>query len=335
MLAGCSNNTNTTVSQSVYELAWLPDGSGMLAYIDKVSLSALDGSEIDGQNLYHVGSDGSVGNSINPADAAPNVYGYPPLISISADGSSAITSFANSNGVPNVDRADFAGNTVTQLIPGTNLLGVSPDQKYVATTVSAANNTSKLLVVYDLTGSPPRLPEQTIPGAVSNRVLWTDNSHFAVTIYDSLGSDQIPWYHVTIFNVDGSVSRVIPNASVPLHASAYAPKSGELFVQTHTLGIDKINVTTGIRSNVITNDTVYSMDVSSDGTLLVYSSEAASTNGSFPGYAVNVANGHRTSLASSMLVPILSPDEKHVAFIHQLSGGESSDIQVVGVSMPQ
>ncbi|MFI5202027.1 MAG: hypothetical protein ACHQNE_06545, partial [Candidatus Kapaibacterium sp.] len=102
MLAGCSSTTNQSVSQQVFEIAWLPDESGMLAYIDKVSISSLDGSSIEGQNLYHVGSDGTIGNSINPADASPNPAGYGPIVAVSPDSRSAVTSFINGSGVPDI-----------------------------------------------------------------------------------------------------------------------------------------------------------------------------------------------------------------------------------------
>ena len=333
MIAGCSTTTNTSVSQQVYEIAWLPDESGMLAYIDKVSISSLDGSSIEGQNLYHVGADGTVGNSINPADAAPNPYGYPPVIAVSSDGQTAITSFST-----DIYRVDLAGGNVNDIIrvqgESTNLLGVSPGMKFAATTVSAANNTSKLLALYDLTTSPIRLhlPEQTVAGAVGNRVLWIDGSHFAITIFDSLGADQTPYNHVTIFDTSGAVAQVIPNASVPLHASAYASKSGDLFVLNHALGIDRIHLATDSLTHIIANDTVESMDVSSDGTLLVYSSGESTQQ--YQGIEVNVANGHTVNLASSMVAPIISPNADRVAFIHQLSGGTSSDIQVVAMLPP-
>jgi hypothetical protein len=329
LLAGCSSTTNTTASQSVYEIAWLPDESGMLAYIDKVSISSLDGSAIEGQNLYHVSSDGTIGNSINPADANPNQYGYPPVISVSPDGHTAITGFGT-----DIYRVDLSGGNVTDIIQNANLLGVSPDMKFAATTVSSANNTAKLLALYDLSTSPIRLhlPKQTVAGAASNRILWIDGSHFAITIFDSVGSDPNPYNHVTIFDTNGGITHVIPNAQVSLHASAYASKSGDLFVLNHALGIDRIHLATDSLTHIITNDSVESMDVSSDGSLLVYSSGASTQ--SYSAFAVNVGNGHTQNIGSSVITPILSPNADRVAFIHQLSGN-SSDIQVVTATLPQ
>jgi len=333
-MSSCSNTTDTSVAQQVYEIAWLPDESGMLAYIDKTSISSLDGSSIDGQNLYHAGSDGTIGNSIKPADAAPNQTGYAPIVSVSPDGHTAITSFiTNSSGTPDIYSVDLSSGNVTDIIQNTDLLGITPDQKFVETTPSAANNTAKLLVLYDRSANPIRLhlPEQTVAGAVSNRVLWIDDAHFAATIYDSTGADQTPWYHVTIFDTDGTVTQSIPNADVPLHASAYAAKSGDLFIRTHANGIDKIHLTTSARTSVLP-DSVESIDVSGDGTLLVYSSGASTDF--YMGYAVNLANGDKATIASSMIAPILSPNADRVAFIHQLSGGASSDIQVITVQTP-
>lgn len=328
-LWGCSNTTDTSVSQSIYEIAWLPDESGMLAYIDRVTISSLDGSQIDGQNLYHVGSDGSVGNSMNPADAPQNTSGYAPIVSVSPDGHTAIASFIDGFGKPDIYRYDLSGGSVTDIVQGTYLLGVSPDMHYAATTTLSAGYPYQLLALYDL-NSLQFLPKQTIAGAASNRVLWIDGTHYAITIQDSIGSDNVPRFHVAILNAAGDITQVIPNADVAFHASAYAPKSGDLFVRTYTDGVDKINLTSSNRTSVITNDTVNSLDVSADGTLLVYSSDAASS----PAYAVNVANGHRTNIGTNITAPILSPKADKVAFIHQLSGGTSSDIQVTSVSLP-
>ena len=333
-MSGCSNTTDTSVSQQVFEIAWLPNESGMLAYIDKVTISSLDGSQIDGQNLYHVGSDGSIGNSMNPADAAQNPSGYAPIVSVSADGNAAVASFINGVGLPDIYRYDLSGGNVTDIIQSTYLLGVSPDLHYAATTTLSAGYPYRLVELYDLNSLQPLLPKQTIPGAASNRVLWIDGTHYAITIQDTLGADNAPRFHVAIYNTAGEITEVIPNANVPFHASAYAPKSGDLFVQTYREGIDKINLTTSIRTSVITNDSVSSMDVSSDGTLLVYSSDAPSNNATYPAYAVNVANGHRSNIGSGVIAPILSPNADKVAFIHQISGGASSDIQVVGVTLP-
>ncbi|HET6402837.1 MAG TPA: hypothetical protein VFH95_15740 [Candidatus Kapabacteria bacterium] len=334
LLAGCSNTTATSVSQQVFEIAWLPDESGMLAYIDKVSISSLDNSQIEGQNLYHVGSDGSIGNSMNPADAPVNRSGYAPIVSVSPDGHTAIASFINGMGMPDIYRYDLSGGNVTDIIQSSYLLGVSRDMHYAATTTLAANPDYRLIELYDLNSLQPLLPKQTITGPASNRVLWIDGTHYAITIQDSVGSDNTPRSHVAIYNTAGDITQVIPNADVPFHASAYASKSGDLFVRTYTDGIDKINLTTFVRTSVITDDSVNSMDVSSDGTLLVYSSDALNNNGSFPAYAVNVANGHKANIGTSVTTPILSPRADKVAFIHQISGGSSQDIQVTSVSLP-
>lgn len=335
LLAGCSNTTNTSVSQQVFEIAWLPDESGMLAYIDKVSISSLDGSQIEGQNLYHVGSNGSIGNSMNPADALQNPSGYAPIVSVSPDGHTAIASFINGTGLPAIYRYDLLGGNVTNIIQSSYLLGVSPDFHYAATTTLTAGYPYRLVELYDLNSLQPLLPKQTIPGAASNRVLWIDGTHYALTIQDSVGPDNVPRTHVAIYNTAGDLTQVISNADVAFHASAYAPKSGDLFVRNYTEGIDKINLTSNNRTSVITDDSVNSMDVSSDGMLLVYSSDAPSNNATYPAYAVNVANGHKTTIGTSVSTPILSPNADKVAFIHQISGGSSSDIQVTGVSLPQ
>ncbi len=327
--AGCSSTTNSVVSQMVDEIAWLPNESGLLATMEKTTISSLDGSTIYGENLYNVGTDGSIGNSINPVDYAPNsTTGYTSLLFVSPDGHTAYTPFGT-----DIYRVDLPSGNLTDLFSNTNLLGVSPDAKYVLTTVTSAQYSTRILLAYNvLPAQPVRLPEQTALGVVSTRALWIDGGHFALTTYDSTGSDNVPWDHVTIYDTSGHITQIIPNASVQLHASAYSPKSGDLFVETHALGIDKFNLKTDTRTSVITNDSVESMDASSDGTLLVYCSGESTQQ--YQGYAVNVANGHKTAIASGMIAPFISPNADRVAFIHQLSGGSNSDIQVIPVSLP-
>lgn len=142
----------------------------------------------------------------------------------------------------------------------------------------------------------------------------------------------LPIFMFAIYDTAGTITQIIPNASIGLSTGAYAAKSGDLFFVNHALGIDKINLMSGTRTSVITNDSVESLDVSSDGTLLVYSSQESSQQ--FQGYSVNVANGHSQSIAAGMVAPHISPNADKVAFIHEVSGSDNSDIQVVGVSLP-
>ncbi len=341
MLGGCSSTSTSTVSQYVDDLAWLPDESGLLAYIDKVTISSLDGSTIEGANLYHVSSSGSIGNSINPSDEPINSLGYPPIVVVAPDGHSAITPFSN-----DIYRVDLTGSGgVTDIIQNEGLIGVSRGSQYVSVTSVASSDATKLVTMYRLTGGTAQTPlnggrPYTIVGVNSQRFLWLDDAHFAATIYDSTGAGGIQFNHVTIFDTAANKLLDIPNAEVSLHASAYAPKSGDLFVRNYASGIDRIhldwnNLLDTLRTSIVTGDTVASFDVSSDGTLLVYSSEALSTNGNYPAYAVNVSNGHRSALASNVIAPVISPNADRVGYIEKADASGDETVGVIAVTLPQ
>jgi hypothetical protein len=326
--AGCDTTTTNTLGQLVDEIAWLPDESGMIAYVDKTTYNSLDGSTTEGANLYHVGSNGSLGNSINGNDVGIIWGGYGPVVYVSSNGQTAITQFGS-----DIYTVPISSGNITDIIRSTALLGVSLDGKYAATNISS-NGAAAIFTIYDLSSTPPTpSPAKTIPRLLSNRVLWLNNDHYAVTILDSLGADQQPFSHVTIFDVNGDSLMAFPNGDVSFHASAYSPGSNDLFVRTHNMGIDRINLTTLTRTSIVTTDSVESMDASSDGSILVYSSADSATQ--YILYAVNVATLHSQAVASAsnIIVPILSPKFDRVACIHKIDGN-NTDIQVFSVPKP-
>lgn len=330
-MSGCSSTTNSVASQVVDDISWLPDESALLASIEQQNISAIDGSTYYTENLYHVGTDGSIGNALGPGTYAPNGAGYTPIVYISPDGHTALTQFAN-----DIYSVDLTNGNVSDIIQNTNLLGVSPNMKYVLTTAISQQQTAKVFAIYNL--SMPAitlLPKITVVGVVSTGAIWTDDAHFALAISDSVANN-VAYDHVAIMDTSGTVSQTIPDAVFGLNTGAYASKTSELFFLNHALGIEKYNLASAARTSVIANDSVESFDVSRDGKLLVYSSGAlqGSSTPSYQGYAVNVASGNRANIASGMIAPRISPNADKVAFIHEISNGESSDVQVAGVSLP-
>ena len=330
-MSGCSSTTNSVASQLVDDIAWLPDESALLASIEQQNISAIDGSSYYTENLYHVGTDGSIGNAYGPGSYTPNGAGYTPMVFVSTDGRTAITQFGN-----DIYTIDLSNGNVADIIQNTNLLAVSPNMKYVLTTTISEQQTAKVFAIYNLTTPTiTLLPKITVVGVVSTDAIWTDDAHFALAISDSVANN-VPYDHVAIMDTSGTVTQTIPDAVFGLNTGAYASKTGDLFFLNHALGADKFNLASGTRTSVIANDTVESFDVSADGKLLVYSSGAlqGASAPSYSGYAVNVASGNKASIASGMIAPRISPNADKVAFIHEISSGSSSDVQVIGVSLP-
>jgi hypothetical protein len=115
---------------------------------------------------------------------------------------------------------------------------------------------------------------------------------------------------------------------VSFSAGAFAPGTNDLFIRTYSMGIHRINLTTRKRDTIISNDSVESMDVSNDGTLLVYTSSESSVN--LPLYAVNLSNLHISqALATGVSKPVLSPRKDVAACINS-----NGNLQVLGVSTP-
>jgi dipeptidyl aminopeptidase/acylaminoacyl peptidase len=328
-LAGCSSPTSTTtLSQEVWNIAWLPNESGMIAISDQVVENA-SGTYDTADNVYRVNTSGSIGNALNSNNADPDAnYWNAPIIYLSTDGSTAIVQYGT-----DIYSIALGSGTFTDIIQNTQLFGVSSDGKYAVTTTSSPGSPNKYLVTYDLTANPPTpLPSTDVPGLLSNRVLWLNNDEYAITILDSG-----VYSHVAIYNAEGGVPvMVIPNATVEFSSSAFSPDSNDLFVETSATGIDRINLTSGTRIAIVT-DSIASMDVSSDGTVLVYTSNSSLLPyGTM--YAVNLANLHIAlvpSAPSGVVKPIISPRHDFVACVQLVSSGSlSSNIGVYGLSIP-
>ena len=222
---------------------------------------------------------------------------------------------------------NLPGNSSTDFIQGANLLAISPDFKYVLSTDAPIGYTNKLCTIYDISTSPARRVQQFTAIAVTDgRGLWLENGQFALTHYDTIG------FHVSIYDTTGTIVRAFPNAEAAFHASAFSPLSHELFVRTNPEGIDKINLQTGVRTAVITQDSVGSMDASADGKLIAYSSNSLTK--SYNLYAVNVANGHTAQIGQNAIAVTIAPNADRVAIIHYVDT-YNSDINTLNISLPQ
>ena len=240
---------------------------------------------------------------------------------------------------PDIFSLPISGGNVNDLIMRSALFGVSPDGKYAITTPTAAGKGFVILLPYLLTTSQPTAePQLTRPKVYSNRVLWLNNDEYAISIFDSLGSDTLDYTHVAIYDASGNLIDTVANGDVSFSAGAFASGTNDLFVRNHVDGIDRINLNTHVRTPVVTNDTVYSMDVSADGTVLVYSSTAASTinssgNYTYPAYAVNLSDMNKKMFASNVITPRISPQHDRVACINYQDNTDSN-IQVYQLITP-
>ncbi len=325
--AGCSSSSTTTLSQEVSNVEWLPDESGMVAFIDQITEDAY-GNQTEGQNLYQVNSSGSIGNALNSSAISPDLnYWSAPVIYVSSDGKTAITGFgADIYSIPT------GGGNVNDIIQSTALFGISSDGKYAITSPTPANVAAILWPFMFSSSNITAQTHRTIPGIFSNRALWLNNDEYALSIVDS--TDALGLHeHVTIYNAQGDSVMAIPNGDVSFSASAFSPGANEIFVRTNAFGIDGINLTTGVRTQIINTDSVESMDASSDGTLVVYTSkEASQTYGTM--YAVNASNGHIKPMnVTGIILPRISPKGDRVACINQIDG-QNSNINVFTVTTP-
>ncbi|HEY3873835.1 MAG TPA: hypothetical protein VGM92_00025 [Candidatus Kapabacteria bacterium] len=326
-LGGCDTSSTQVASQTVDGIAWLPDGSGIIAYLDQTTESTLDGSTSEGANLYHVGLDGSIGNAINSSSISVDLGYLPstPQVFVSSDGQTAITQFGT-----DIFTVGINNGNITDIIQNTGLLGVSPDFKYVLTTSSSASFGAAFIKFWSVSNNVPTLigETKTIVKMGGNRALWLSNDDFALTINDSTASNRT---HVTVYDFSGDSLTSIPDADVSISAAAFSPGSNDLFVRNHLEGIDRIHFNspaTYVRTSIISNDSVDSMDASSDGSLLVYTSaSSALTYGTL--FAVNVADTNKVTVTTGVAQPVLSPKADKVAYSNSNSG-----IQVVSVQTP-
>jgi hypothetical protein len=319
VLTGCDTQP-TDLAQSVAEVTWRPNESGMLALVDQTTQSAIDLSTTTTYSLYNVGADGGIGQPVNAPQQAGN--GYPPILYLSKDGNTAITQLGT-----DIYRIDLPGNIATDIIQNTNLLMVSPDFKYLLSTENSTGYPSKLCTIYDISVNPIRRVQQfTAVGVTNGRGLWLENGLFALTHNDTIG------FHVNVYDTTGTTVSQIPNAEAAFHASAFSPLSHDLFVRTNNEGIDKINLQTGVRTSVITQDSVGSMDASANGALIVYSSNSFAR--SFNLYEVNVADtSKKAEIGQNAIAVVIAPNADRAAVIHYVDT-YNSDINTVSVSVP-
>jgi len=332
MLAGCSSSSSQTVNQSIMDMAWLPDESGLVAYIENTSVSEVDGSQSTAANLYHVSSSGSIGNAIDASDEGVS-SDFTPIVFVSPDGKSAVTAFETNTFLVNLS----SGNA-TNIIPGTYLYGVSAGLHYVIMDQYQPTLNVKDLELFDLTANPIKLlpNSQTRVGVTGTRALWIDSTMYALTVFDSNGANGVEFDHITIYNIAGDSVYGISDAEGLLHASAYAPGSHDIFFKTNELGIAKYNLTTHIRTPIaiMPNDTVESLDASADGSIVVYSSGASNNTTAYPSYAINVSTGHILQITSGMVAMFISPNKDRVAYINN-SGDANGDQGISVAALPQ
>ncbi len=327
-LAGCDSTLSVTTMQVVNEVAWLPDESGMVAIVQQQTQDATTGATTLTGGLYRIGADGSIGTQINTQDKQIIANRYPPIICVSKDGRTAIAQV----GI-NIYRVDLTTNTATIIVANQNLLGVSPGMKYLISTETPPNGfgTSqggpRLCFVYNLSVNPPReVSEPTLNGVFDSRALWLDDATFAFS-----GVDSLRHWQVRIYDTTGTVRQIIPEALMAYHQSAYARQANALFVYNDSFGIDRVDLTTGVRTTAIVHDSVQSMDVSASGNLIAYCS--GGTVGPYTLYALNPLTGKTNAIATDAMVVVMSPNGDRVAYLRN-SGGYPVDIHVLPISLP-
>lgn len=318
--SGCSSVSASNVFTVVNGVVWLPNQSGMVALVEKQTVSTIDNSVGYTIGLYNIGADGSMSSVIGPGDVV-EAYWNSAVLFVSQDGTTVYTQLG-----PSIYRVNLRDNSSTKLIQSAALLGVSPDGKYVISTEASPTDRAPVYKIYNVLASPAptRVLQFTPPNIINNRCLWIDTGLFVVTSSDTAGSN------VSVWDTKGTMLHIYPNAEAPLSASAYSPGSHDLFVRTNKRGIDRINMLTQVRTSVVTQDSVESMDASYDGNLVAYSSGAYSQP--YTLFAVSVQNGHSASIGSDAFEPIISPNGDRVAIIHNAS--PNRDIKVLGISIP-
>ena len=293
---GCDSTPNVTTQQFVNELEWMPDGSGLLAVIMKVSSDITTGGTTYQAGLYRVSTNGTIGDAFNiPDKSLPQ--GYPTVIGISKDGRTAITELGTT-----VYRIDLSGNSAKAMIRSEYLMGVSQSLKYVLVTETDASLNTRFASIYDVSGaSARRVKDFTMNGLYGARAQWIGDSLFAIWGIDSTLHNETQVYDTT-----GRILRTIQTSVVANQKSGYAPDSNALFLFNRaTQGIDRVDVTTLAVSSVLSNDTVESMDVTPSGNLIAYASGGSIAP--FGLFALNPATGTRQNIASSAYEVALSP----------------------------
>jgi hypothetical protein len=165
-------------------------------------------------------------------------------------------------------------------------------------------------------------------GLYGVRAQWIGDSLFAIW-----GIDSTLHHETQIYDTTGRILRTILTSVVANQKSGYAPDSNALFLFNRaTQGIDRVDATTLTATSVLSNDTVESMDVTSSGNLLAYSSGGSLAP--FGLFALNPATGSRQNIASSAYEVALSPLGNMVAYSTVNGGLRGVDVRVVPIAIP-
>jgi hypothetical protein len=319
LLSSC-DNTAVSDSQTVADLAWKPDGSGMFGLIERTTEASASVSQYHSYDLYRLGADGQVGEKLGLP--APAYDSYLLGVLMSADGQAALIGSAT-----NIIREDFASNSKTVVLQNTYLLTASPDLSYVVTTTDNGYSPTKLCAIYDISHLPARRVAQfNAVNATNNRGVWLENSSFALTHLDSTQSP-----YITIYDTLGHAMRSIENAEMAFHASAYIAATHEIFVRDRLDHIVRIDLNSGQRHTVVPTSSVNSVDVSRDGKMIVYTT--LDTNENRILRLENVETGDQRDIGTEAISVFLNPQATKLAYIHYVDP-YNEDIRVMDVTLP-
>ena len=317
LIYGCSSNQVVIDAQAIADATWKPDGSGMLALVEQANQAdlAAGGSAVPQMfSVYPVDASGSIGADLGAPGTVNS--GAVTTMFISSDGNTGLTAL----GI-DIYRYDIRANTWSDLIHDAYLMGASPDLKYVVIIERTA-----IVKVYDISSSPVRLVSQitTVHFDNAQRALWLENGQFSLGFLDSTTRP-----YLRVYDTTGVEKVALSDAAAPFHSSAFAPGSHEMFIRTSAGGIDRINVLTYDRVNVVSAN-VSSMDVTRDGKGIAYILNEAGE----PIHIQNVANGHQTTTGDNAIAVMIAPAGDKLAYIHFVDN-YNEDIKVTGLSIPQ
>lgn len=319
---GCDSSSTIGTQQAIYEMQWLPDGSGLLAVVNTKSTDLTTGGYSFDAGLYSVHGDGSLGDRFNTADHGVPL-GYPTIIAISQDGRRAITELGTT-----VYRVDIATGGVITILKNEYLMGVSASLKYALVTETSASLNTRFASIYDISIIPARrVKDFTMNGVKGVRALWIGDTAFAVWGNDSSYRDE-----TQIFDTTGKVVRTFSGVVVADLKSAYAPQAGALFLYNLSYGIDRVDLASGAKTTVLANDSIEFMDVTSSGNLIAYSSGSGSNP--FGLFALNPATGNRKNIGSNAYEVALAPAGDKVAYSTVENGNPGVNIHVLPISIP-
>jgi hypothetical protein len=310
-LMSCDSGLGTDSEvQYVSEVAWLPDGSSMLGFVQYFVSSPIDPDPPLVYDIMRIDETGKIGVTYNKKEPAYETYYYNILLSLFLSADHTVIAQLGSN----VYRINLTSGAEEKMLTDFHLTTVSPDGRFVVGTHSQKRVWRKSIYVYDVATTPVREVTRFEVDSLSPFPgLWLKDGQFAVTVQDSAETNEgAPGWHIDVYDTTGAFFARIGAARTAPHNSKFISSTNHLYYRTNDGSVGMYDLSAETVSQPI-HFGVQNFDISSDERYMYY---VTAINGSLKRY--EIATAEEVELATGVFWgAFLSPDEQKIACVRE------------------